>query len=171
MGTTSTSVIASIGAVAFDRNWESFDKDSCAAFYVNVDIQDCLNRGLTVDGNTLQWWMCQSEEARLALFTPKPVTLHTGLDKLAKWVKDIGGRNIPCWTHATFDAPILGYAATKCGKNLHNITSFKCQRDIRTLNELKRFYKVERKGVHHNALGDALFQAEYIWGLLNNKGN
>lgn len=169
-GTTATSVIVSIGACAFQRSWEVFDADLTAAFYVNVDAQDCLNHGLTIDASTLEWWMKQSNAARLALYEPRPLPLKRAIDELSAWVAAIGGREVPCWTHATFDAPIVGNACKAVGRNLHNITSYKKQRDIRTLNDLGGYYEVDRKGEHHNAVDDAVFQAEYIWGLLNNKG-
>ena len=169
-GTNATSVIVSIGAAAFNRDWPIFNHPEVSTFYINVDAQDCLNHGLTLDANTLEWWMKQSDAARLSLFEPRPRLLKTAIDELSAWVKSIGGNQIPCWTHATFDAPILGNAIRAVGRNMHNITSYKMQRDIRTLNDLKGYYEVERKGEHHNAVDDAIFQAEYIWGLLNNKG-
>jgi hypothetical protein len=169
-GTTATSVIVAIGCAAFRRDWLHFDATACQKFYINVNAQDCLNLGLTIDGSTLEWWMKQSDEARLALFDPRPVPLKTAIEKLTDWVSVIGGREIPCWTHATFDAPIVGNACKAIGRNLHNITSYKMQRDIRTLNDLAGYYEVERAGTHHNAVDDAVFQAEYIWALLNGKG-
>lgn len=167
LDTHSTSVILSIGACAFNRFAESFNERETSKFYANISIDDCIKHGLTVSAATIEWWFKQSKEAQEALFIPPIYNLKTAIIHLAKWVNIIGGREIPCWTHATFDAPVLGNACRAAGFNLHQITSYKCQRDIRTLNDLKGYYKVERKGEHHNALDDAVFQAEYIWGLLN----
>jgi len=170
MGTNGTSAILSIGACAFNRNAEMFNPNETAAFYVNVDLDNCLKHGLTLDAPTIHWWMKQNKKARSAFESPPPVGLKHAIKQYSDWVKDIGGRNIPCWTHATFDAPILGNACRAIQRNLNQITAYKMQRDIRTLNDLKGYYEVDRKGEHHNALDDAVFQAEYIWGLLNGKG-
>lgn len=166
MGTNPTSAIIAMGAIAFNRKAPKFNAENCAAFYVNINLQDCLDHGLTVDGNTIMWWLKQNDPARSALIN-KQIKLQNALEKLNLWVRS-SVKNGPCWTHATFDAPIISNAYMQL--KMQQPTPYKQQRDIRTLNDLQGFYKVKRIGTHHNALDDALFQAEYIWGLLNYKG-
>ena len=58
LGTSSSSVILSIAAVEFD------DKNLGRRFHQRISIDSCLKHGLTVSGNTIEWWMDQSAEAR-----------------------------------------------------------------------------------------------------------
>ena len=63
MGTKSDSIITQIGLVLFDR-----DK-IVSEFKVNVDINDSLRLGLSVEGDTLYWWLKQSDEARKSIYS------------------------------------------------------------------------------------------------------
>lgn len=168
MGVNANCAIISIGAAAFNRKTEDFRVEDVSKFYVNVDLEDSIKHGLNVDASTIKWWMQQDKEAQSAFFVDPILKLRAALEKLSDWVDFIGGQDIPCWTHATFDAPILGNAYRTL--HMRMPTHFRKQRDIRTLQDLMGYYKLERKGQHHNALDDAVFQAECIWGMLNGKG-
>jgi DNA polymerase III epsilon subunit-like protein len=168
MGTNATSAVVSIGAVAFNRNAPEFDPERTIGFYRNIELQSCLDLGLTIDGSTVMWWLEQSQDARISLLKPTPLDVQAAFIDYKHWVRDGLGSDIPCWTHATFDAPIIGNVFRTIQHP--QPTHYRKQRDIRTLNDLNGYFKVTREGVHHNALADALFQAEYIWALLNGKG-
>lgn len=164
MGVTrQTAAIVSIGAVAFN-----VDGDMSEPFCVNVDLEDAMRHGLTVDADTIKWWMRQQLLAREAIFIdPKP--LRVALNLLSDWVKKTC-KDAPCWTHATFDAPVLSNAFAAIGEK--QPTHFRKQRDIRTLTDFylkvvsKDLPVVGREGVHHNAADDAVFQAKYISKML-----
>ncbi len=59
MGNTPTSAIIAIGAVRFDKKIKG-------KFYGVIDLESCLEDGLTVDASTIMWWMQQSDAARKA---------------------------------------------------------------------------------------------------------
>lgn len=162
MGVRPTSAIVAIGAAAFDYEKRIIE----STFYVTIDLQSCLDKGLTVDASTIYWWLQQEEAARQALVAPQS-DLMQALCHLSRWVKDTMHKDAVCWTHATFDAPILNNAFAAI--NLIQPTHFRKQRDIRTLVDLTDNLTVEhteRRGVAHNALDDARYQAEYIGNML-----
>lgn len=166
MGVRPTSCIMSIGAAAFNRHEPDFRYEDLSVFRCNVDLQDCMDKGLTIDASTLYWWLTQDNDARSKLDDKEfNLPLEDALHKLSMWILHIGGDELKCWTHATFDAPILANAFHVV--NLPLPTHFRMQRDIRTLEDLKGRYEIERQGTHHSAVDDAKFQAHYIWGSLN----
>lgn len=158
-----TGAIVSMGAVAFN-----VEGDMSEPFYVNISLKDSLANGLTVDAATIKWWMEQEDAARQAIFVdPKP--LKTALSLFRDWVY-LTCKSAPCWTHATFDAPVLANAYATIGEK--QPTHFRKQRDIRTLVDFYRkivsteLLYVDRVGTHHNAADDAVFQAKYISQML-----
>ena len=58
LGTSSNSVILSIGAVEFDN------ENLGAEFEVYIDPESCTDHGLVIDAPTVMWWLGQSNEAR-----------------------------------------------------------------------------------------------------------
>lgn len=162
MGNGPTSAIIAIGAVAFDPYDEGVA--TVSQFYRSVTLDSSLKAGLTVDASTIQWWMEQEQSARLAPFVA-PVDLTRALDDLNAWVYEVC-RHAVCWTHATFDAPILSYACRAVGVPMP--THFRKQRDIRTLSHFHLrlgdggLPEITREGTHHDALADAMYQSRYI---------
>ena len=65
LGTAPGSVILSIGAVRFD-----VEKGLLDEFYVNIDVESSQRLGLTIDGDTVMWWLKQSDAARAKCRTP-----------------------------------------------------------------------------------------------------
>ena len=59
MGNLSTSAIMAIGAVTFDTGTTETNE-----FYVVVDLESCLRRGLIVTASTVYWWLQQDKEAQ-----------------------------------------------------------------------------------------------------------
>lgn len=157
MGTAPGCAIVSIGAVAFDVNYEKPLLTS-PQFYVNVDLKSCTKAGLTLEADTVMWWMQQSQEARSSL-VEDPTPLEAALTLFAEFYDAIKGRQL--WCHgATFDAPILEAAYKKLGLSVP--WKFPLVRDTRTLFELAAVQVVRDASTHHNALSDALAQAEAV---------
>jgi hypothetical protein len=158
-----TAAIVSMGAVAFN-----VEGDMSEPFYVNVSLKDSLANGLTVDAVTIKWWMEQEDAARRDIFV-EPVSLRQALGQFRAWVLGTC-QKASCWTHATFDAPVLANAYATIGEK--QPTHFRRQRDIRTLTDLYLLLvsdtlpEVGRVGTHHNAADDAVFQAKYISRML-----
>lgn len=65
MGTRPDAAIVAIGAVAFDMPTMDDPAPKLGrSFYRNVDLQSCLDAGLTVTGDTVYWWLQQETAAR-----------------------------------------------------------------------------------------------------------
>jgi len=115
LGTTPGSVIVAIGAVAFDRN----KVGGVAIFDVRIDPADAQRRGLTIDANTVMWWLAQSDDARSALKAlggPPILSLDDALVGLGEFVKGCGP-DVCVWGNgADFDLTLLGAAYHTVGR-------------------------------------------------------
>lgn len=147
-----TSAIASIGACLFDKDGV-YDK-----FYVVVDTNSCLEAGMTLSQDTLDWWSKQSEEAR-KIFGPDTIkfSLQEALDLFSQWYKAHVAAEL--WGNgADFDNAILSHAYKLIGKQ----QPWKYY-DSRCFRTIKNGAKMEvRTGTYHNALDDAITQAQYM---------
>jgi hypothetical protein len=151
LGTTPGAAILSIGAVVFGPEGLG------DTFYAPVLLTSCIAVGLTIDPNTVAWWMQQSDEARKAAFRDDADSVSDVLEQFTCWFGLVGAERP--WCHgATFDVPLLEAAYKACG--MRAPWRFYDVRDTRTLYDLAGV-KVDRtKGTHHNALDDACAQAE-----------
>lgn len=150
MGTSSNAAIIAIGACKFGS------KGVTDKFYEVVDLGNAVKWGMTMDTSTVLWWMQQSEEAR-GEFARKGISLPAALEAFAGWIE----KDDKIWGNGSdFDNVILANAYRLCGQELP--WKFWNNRCYRTLKGL--FTKIEagdRAGTHHNALDDAIFQAEH----------
>lgn len=160
----STAAIVSIGAVLFNANGVAKDK-----FYAVVDTQSCIDKGLTVGGNTITWWAKQSDEAR-AVFSDKSMPLDKALQGLKNYIfKNCNTYNVTMvGNSARFDLGILENAFRACGQE--PFWKFWNEACYRTWKSLKGAPKVEREGTHHNALDDAYSQAKHAIEINNHFG-
>jgi DNA polymerase III epsilon subunit-like protein len=163
MGHNSNSCIVSIGAVEF--NIET--GDTGREFYINIDLQSCLDAGLHVTGSTVYWWLQQSNEARCKLLED-PIILADALYSFTRW---LGTNQYYIWGNsARFDCGLLENAYDKLkipAPWTHNL-----ERDVRTLVSFAPDIKKETKfeGVKHDAIDDCKHQIKYcskIWNKLN----
>lgn len=156
MGNGSDAAIVSIGAAVF-----SVDEGITNKFYSLVDLQSCLDNGLKVTGSTIMWWLGQSESARKALTATQAQDLPSALIAFTRFVKSVNpDGKIQVWGNgATFDNVILRNAYHAIGIAVP--WEFWNDRCYRTLRAQNTSVKVpDRGGVHHNALDDAVYQAE-----------
>ena len=162
LSTHANGCIVSIGAVKF-----SLEEGILEEFFVNVDPQSCKDVGLHFDKNTIEWWTKQSKEARDA-WMKDPVPLTEALNKFADFYEP----GNPIWGFgANFDIVLLesayyaiGYDKDKVyGEHLPwKFWDIYC---LRTLaNVLGK--KLEKTGVNHNALHDAIAEAKLIIEIL-----
>lgn len=159
MGKRPTSAIASIGAVRFDPlgDWIGY------RFQIHVSLENCQRHGLTLDAETLVWWLDQAEEARTALRIGQAgaAPLITALDAFSAWMP--GGAIVWC-NGASFDLAILANAYHVAGMPVPWAYYNEC--DLRTLKVLHKDLRIERDGIHHNALDDAIHQARLVQHIL-----
>lgn len=159
-----TSSILSVGACGFDKNGVSEER-----FYLAVDLDSCLEAGLTVSADTLRWWMKQSPEAQQVFHDKSAEPLQRALQAYRNFLFRISGnnvRNLRSWScGASFDIPIIEHAASKVGVEIP--TKFWHHSCYRTVKNMYPKVKMERTGTHHSALDDAVSQAEHL--ILINK--
>lgn len=155
-GTAPGSALRSIGAVAFQLN----ERETRNTFYRNIDKDSCLAVGLTIDPDTVAWWDRQSKEAVAALDID-PGHLNEVVYDFHQWFCAIGGHIV--WSHgANFDEPLWGAVCRAVSRPAP--WKFWDVRCTRTLYAIKGFdpRSIPRKGVHHNALDDAIHQARCV---------
>lgn len=162
MDSASTAAIVSIGAVQFDMETAETGKQ----FYANIDLQSCIDAGLTVSASTIMWWMSKDKEAQNSLID-NPISLFTALNSFNEWLYEINGENCEIWANSpSFDCVIL--------KNAFN--AIKVQPEWRYYNErcvrtLTAFNPGIRKQIindlPHDALNDCLYQIKYCSAIWN----
>jgi len=158
LGTANNSVVTQIGAIYFNRYTGELGKE----LLVNIQIQDCLNKGLQVDAGSIKFWFEQPERS----FLDRPTTLMDALQQLRDF-HNIDNKAL-VWAHSTFDFPILHNAYRKVGQGF--CFPYRNLRDIRTLVDLSGIkYKKGSSGdpKTHNALDDCKHQVKYCTEAFN----
>lgn len=159
LGNSPNAPIIQIGAVKFNEKGEINDK-----FLVNVDLSKEKGLWSDMDYPTIHWWLNQSPEAINSVFGNhlERVSLSHALYLFKEWIGKTASYTY--WSHTTFDPPILESSYRKL--DMENPIPFRLHRDIRTLTWFTKrkahVPKIEREGVHHNALDDCIYQAAYI---------
>jgi exodeoxyribonuclease VIII len=163
LGTTPDSAILAIGAVIFDPLAKTFGPE----FYQAIDLTSSSEFG-RIDPETVKWWMKQSYEAKSVFSDRNAQTLEDALQLFSQFVAAHGGNELRIWGNgAGFDNVILAYAYRACKLALP--WNFRFDRDVRTIVELgieamgiNPKTNQAARGIAHNALDDAKFQAQYV---------
>jgi len=180
MDNVSSAAIVAIGAINCDLTTGEIGSE----FYRVVDLkgQDKLN--MTINSETLYWWLQNPKGARDALCVDGKIFLEDMCKKFTKWLESIdpSGERLRLWGNgASFDNAILRYAYRQCGQTLHNDAGpgirFWNDRDMRTIvgfypKQLQEKWRraTLRTGDHHNALDDAKHQVKYCSDILKELG-
>ena len=155
MGTRSDAAIVAIGAVRFN-----FDNESTEPFYVNVNLQSCINAGLRVDGSTIMWWMQQSDDARAMFDRTDDADLYEALSQFNHFY-DPGD----ClWSNgANFDPVVLENAYRAVERRVPwKFYDVRCVRTICALAEAMGYERPVFEGTPHNAIDDCMYQITYL---------
>lgn len=164
LGLRPGNVILSIGAVGFDKSGVGQE------FYVEINQLSCVLRGLTIDEATQQWWSQQNDIAKGVLLRTQldqGSSLESSLDQFAQWLQNNAPADVCVWGNgAAFDNAMLAETYKLCGKRVPwSYSRDRCYRTLRSL-----FSDIEAgvitKGVAHNALDDARYQAEHAVDIL-----
>lgn len=165
MGKNPGAPVLSIGLQMFDLGSRKLGKK----FYVQISLESCMAAGLQPDASTILWWMKQSDEARKAFESNNGAyDLFNGLNYLRAFVDDSGShrsRFMPWGNSSRFDCGILMAAYRAAG--LHAPWEHWNERDYRTIKNMKPNIKLQRVGVHHNALDDAVSQTLHLFKLMD----
>lgn len=160
LGNRAGCAILSIGAVAFDR--ETFELGE--RFYVIVNTDSCFAADLVVHASTVEWWEKQSDEAKAVLRqasgTEESIGLSEALNQFNAYLERQSS-GVKVWGNGSdFDNAILysAYAAV----DIEPSWKFWNSRCFRTLKDLNSgVHAPKREGVYHNALHDAITQANH----------
>ena len=157
LGNRNKAVILSIGACFLIPDGQGIRSDS---FEVFVTPESCVDIGMEMDPSTVLWWMAPERgEARDVLMgkMEKAVHIRDALHRFSAWF----GSNKPNWGNgATFDNVIL--------RNAYQLAGIPCpwefwnDRCYRTMKNLAPSVKMQRQGVHHSAMWDAISQALHL---------
>lgn len=156
-----SAVVLSIGAVMFDR----YTREQGPTFYVELTnhLDDQIKQGRTISGDTLEWWMRQSEEARQVFAAKKTsfarCTAMYAVTQFEEFCNANSARYI--WAKdPDFDVAILRSLFEDYGFKFP--FSYSKARAVRTVLDMP-FAPVNLGTlVAHNALADAVAQATDI---------
>lgn len=159
--------IVAIGAVAFNRDDIGIIEEN-PTFYTTIDLTSAMAYGGTVSGDTVLWWLKQEEAAREQLYRESNETLMNTLMGFKEWLTlYCDTQNVKIWGNgANFDNVILANAYRNC--NMQPPWNFWNDRCYRTLKaENPNVIPASFNGVQHNALHDAVNQAQHALGIMN----
>jgi hypothetical protein len=146
LGLDPGAAILSIAAVRFDEEGlgESFGR--------SVSLATCQEAGLTIDAETLEWWLEQDTAAKMIL------TGGVSLSEALLEFDDFYGDADEIWANSpSFDCELLERAYAAVGET--EPWAFHEERCYRTLKSLPIAPELDHKGVEHDALDDARHQA------------
>jgi len=161
MGKGPTSAITEIGACVF-----SSKEGIVSEFSTMVNLQSCIDVGLTLDASTIIWWMNQKWEARKRFGQDsKAPVLSKALLDFTQWIPKVAS----VWGNGSdFDNVILSNAYKVSGlKRPWPDFNDRCFRTMK-----KTFGSVQepvREGTHHSALDDAKHQALWLLKIYKEK--
>ena len=156
LGTDPGAAILSIGAVAFDENGPTG-----ATFHRQIRLTSCQTAGLEIDAETLAWWLDQDDAAKGVLTGGED--LETVLGEFIEWYRDYNPSEV--WANSpSFDCAILEAAFEAVGRR--EPWTYYEQRDVRTIRNLPAAVALDRTGIEHDALDDAMHQAREVAATL-----
>lgn len=169
MGTKVGSAVTAIGAHAFDT-----DSKYTADFHSRASLASCVRAGLTLDPDTIVWWMGQSDAARKEVAAPDDhahelkgvlCAFAAYLERVRTAQSSVPAKLLLWGNSAAFDLGLLGAAYDALG--FAPPWKFWEERCYRTLKNLRPDVQPPAfVGTPHNALDDACNQAEHLRALL-----
>lgn len=163
MGLPPDGALLSIGAVFFNLKTQTLGP----TFNRTINLGTAVRDGGTLTPSTICWWLGQSQAARDTVrFGGGDIRLV--LQEFSDWIKETCRHEDmrPWGNSAAFDMSIIGGAYKRAG--LQQPWYWTNERDFRTVRNLhpKVEYNPDDKGEGaHNALADAVFQAEHLFKI------
>lgn len=159
MGNGPNAAIVAIGAVEFDPTTRSLGR----RFYQVADLETSVRGGGEIDASTVMWWLRQSDEARKDI-SGEGQPLQQVLVAFGTWLAALAD-DVKVWGNgAGFDNVILSQAYRRA--DLTVPWPHWNDRCYRTMKAMRPDVKMERVGVHHNAINDAESQALHLMAIL-----
>lgn len=175
MGNTTDTIVVSLGACLFNN--EGIHKK--ALWY--YDLYEQQKAGRTWTASTLAWWMKQDADARSVFYDSKTerLPMKKFFEVFEKWLDEgleehLEGRDeLKVWGNGeSFDVSILKDLYLKHHPKGEHAVPWKfwngcCFRMFNRMTKVKE--KMKMKGAAHNALDDAIYQAECVIAVMNKK--
>jgi len=164
LGTGPDSVVCSVGAVAMDM-----DKLQVLGIHGHwaLDWNSQIRAGRKIDPDTVAWWMQQHDLARQALVSPNARQAHTPV--ILREISEFFARVKPAgvWANgADFDCVLIQSLYRSFEQPApFNFRQHRCYRTVRALCPYVQSRPMGNK-VAHNALHDALYQADQLMDYL-----
>ena len=154
LGIDSNSVILSIGAVAVCNN------QIVGEFYANVKgAEDLVNLGFVADQATIDWWNNPEREEAKKSLNEDQRDIIDALKHYAQWLNKVNATY--SWGYGSdFDNVIIANAFKRM--KVENPIRWYNHRCLRTLASALDVPINRDKGVHHNALADAINQGQAL---------
>lgn len=169
-GVGADAVIIDIGAVVFEMGGEVFQPIECFDLGVNPEGQvDLFKR--KIDPSTIMWWMKPEQDAARAAWLKKDkVDYVSAMEGFRQWLSQISD-DYEVWSNAsTFDIAILRNAFNGPGFQEDPPWGFRKENCHRTLKKLAPGVEPPENEGKHEALSDALWQAEQAWMIAKHLG-
>lgn len=163
MGLPPDGALLSIGAVFFDLATETLGP----TFNRMIHLGSSVQAGGTIDAGTVLWWLRQGDEARKAVsYGGEPIQVV--LADFSTWIaQHCRHEDVRPWGNSNaFDMTVVAGAYKRLG--LPVPWSWWNERDFRTVRNLYPSieYDPGEKGEGaHNALVDAVFQAQHLFKI------
>jgi hypothetical protein len=149
LGLDPGAAILSIGAVEFDRQGLG------DTFEASISLTSCQAAGLSIDADTLEWWLEQDATAQDVLTGGE--ALGQVLGRFRIW---LGDRD-EIWANSPkFDCAHLEHAYALFDDAAP--WQYYQLRDVRTVSKLSIAPDYEQDGTEHDALDDARYQARVV---------
>ena len=161
LGTRADAVILSLGAGKFDLTSGKIDDQG---FYASISIDSNQELGRHIQEDTLLWWLKQDIAAQ-SVFHEEKIALPQALEDFSDWV---GTGDYEVWSNgADFDIPMLGHAYAQIQMEAPwKFWASNCLRTYKKLPGAKALAQtVPFAGVKHNALADAVHQAQVLHAI------
>jgi hypothetical protein len=155
LATSANALVVSVGACTFDQH-QIYKKG-----YWVLNQTEQHRKGRAISPSTVQWWMGQNDQARSVFKEKEVLTLEKFAIAFALFFE---GEQFHLWGNgADFDLSIMIDLWER--HSLEKIPGWRyynhmCYRTFKTL--FKCGNLTTRQGTHHNALDDAIFQAENV---------
>jgi hypothetical protein len=195
MGLCDNTIITQISAVAFNLETETTVDNATVVnkgttldtFNVYINARSCVNKGLKIDGSSVEWWLKQPKDIFDKVFLrsfsnntrDEVVDLPEALQQFTDWVNKLkkdhcivygnhNEGNVAVWGNGILaDNKWLRQAYKSC--SMEEPWHYTQDRDVRTIVDMgKRLIKnydpkkIVFVGEKHNAVDDCLHQIKYV---------
>lgn len=159
LGKAETSIITQIAARPFNIKTGEVSEES---INIKINAKRAEKLGLTLDADTVLWWLGQAKEAQTAAFKGAEQSPLGALALVKDFIKENCRKEVGVWQHTGYDARLLDGNCRVLG--VQPIVSYRNWKDIRALTYLSPGVDepaIPFEGVPHDAMADVDHQIKY----------